>query len=98
MTASAGYHLRMANDPSRPLVERASHGRSAARQIGRSLDVSRSVVIERIGQISGVDLNAIASEDALARAMSALSAIKENGLAPESPNLGAAHVTLTDAD
>jgi hypothetical protein len=83
MPASFGYHRRIALDATRPLGERAAHARSAARQAGRTFDLARSEVIERVRDVSGVDLLKPCSDDDLARAMGALSALRDAAFADE---------------
>ena len=71
---------RIALDPNRPSGERMSHARSCAMLVGQKWGVGRSVVLDRVREVCGVDLLMQASEDDLRTALTVLSDIKSRGL------------------
>jgi hypothetical protein len=77
---SFSAHKRDALDASMPLNHRMSHLRSCAMLMGQKYRVPRSTVIERVRQVTGVDITVQGSEADLRRAMDALVWIKEAGM------------------
>ena len=53
--------------------------------MGQKYRVPRSVVIERVRQLSGVDITVLGTEPDIQRAMAVLTNIKESGLAATTP-------------
>jgi hypothetical protein len=77
---SFNAHKRDALDATVPINQRMSHLRSCAMLMGQKYRVPRSIIIERIQQLCGVDIAVIANEVEVQRAVQALVQIKESGL------------------
>jgi hypothetical protein len=77
---SFSAHKRDALDASMPFNHRMSHLRSCAMLMGQKYRVPRSTVIERVRQLTGVDITVQGSEADLLRAMDALVRIKQTGM------------------
>jgi hypothetical protein len=77
---SFSAHKRDALDATRPFNHRMSHLRSCAMLMGQKYRLPRSTVIERVRQLTGIDITVQGSEADLRRAMNALVRIKEAGM------------------
>jgi len=73
-------HKRDALDATLPLNHRMSHLRSCTMLIGQKYRVPRSVIIERVLKLCGVDITVPANEAGVQRAVQTLVQIKESGL------------------
>ena len=82
---SFSSHKRDALDGSLPFNHRMSHLRSCAMLMGQKYRVPRSKVIERVQQLTGVDITTPGTEAELQSAMNALVQIKQNGLDETEP-------------
>lgn len=80
---SYSSNRRDARDPARPLNHRVSHARSCAMLIAQKFNVHRDAVLERVRKRCGVDLNRVASEDELNRAIDLLEEIRFRGVVEE---------------
>jgi hypothetical protein len=76
-------NLRLAIDPSRPLDQRMSDARSCAVVVSEKWRVRRSVVLDRVREICGVDLLMEGTDDDLLTALTVLSEMRTHGLNPE---------------
>jgi hypothetical protein len=71
---------RHALDESEPLPHRASHARSCAARISEKFGVHRDVVIERVRELTDVDLRAPGTVDEVTAAVAALDVLRTTGL------------------
>ncbi len=80
---SYSSNRRNARDSSQPLAHRASRARSCAMLVAQKFKVHRDVVIERVRQLSGIDMNALTSDADLAGVMAVLEDLRHRGLGRE---------------
>ena len=71
-------HRRDALDASLPIAHRASHARSCANHVASRCKVHRDVIIERVRELTGVDLQAITSADDFEPVIAALERLRTN--------------------
>lgn len=71
---------RHAPDGTEPLLNRASHARSCAARVSEKFAIHRDIVIERVRELTGVDLRAPATVDEVTAAVAALDRLRTCGL------------------
>jgi hypothetical protein len=72
---SKSSHKKAAHDASRPLSHRASHARSYVNCVAGHLGTSRAALLRRVAGETGVDLEAVQSEELLLVALRHLEAL-----------------------
>ena len=73
-------------DESQPLLHRASRARSCAMLISEKLRVHRDVVIERVRELTGVDMHAVTSGAEIAKVIEVMEHLRFEGLGLPSLN------------
>lgn len=80
---SFSAHKRDALDATEPVLHRMSHLRSCAMLMGQKYRVPRSEIIDRVRELSGVDIMQPATDEEIHRAVEALVNIKQAGLSDQ---------------
>jgi hypothetical protein len=71
-------------DESQPLLHRASRARSCAMLISEKFRVHRDVVIDRVRELSGIDMHNITSSAAITAVIEVMDDLRVHGLASPS--------------
>lgn len=80
---SFSAHKRDALDATEPVLHRMSHLRSCAMLMGQKYRVPRSEIIDRVRELSGVDIMQPATDEEIHRAVEAMVNIKQVGLSAQ---------------
>lgn len=77
---SYSSNRRNALDGSQPLAHRASRARSCVQHVAQKFRVHRDVVIDRVKELSGIDMRSITREGDVATVIDVLEDLRHRGL------------------
>ena len=77
---SYSSNRRDALDATMPFAHRASHARSCAMLLAQKFRVPRDLVLDLVGELSGIDMHAMQTDEDIATAISLLESLRFSGL------------------